>query len=820
MSSGKTSHRRRQARRERKKRARGQEPSDTSTAVGLVEQFERLSDYVTSATSFEEAAELARRDTRQALHDVVLHARGQNLLRVVQSVRVGMVMDHVVRGVEQAAAVLELTAIALVCRDETVGLVATPERDPAFFPPRVQAAAREALEAGAMISMFENPPHDPVGQVLFASVQREIRVRNPIYPQMLVETLRGLFSDPEVNRDCQAVIGCTGLEVVSVMEATRSLLVDGLTRRFARMEAARDASIPFLAEWENDRASAGTNEATYRAIATELMAALEDLTTTIDEAAVIDTPVVAERAECSPETVETVIEMFTLRDPGDVTEVAERFFHGDNPLRTAPIVGDLTGRRMLVHDALALPAVREVLETRLNEAGKSAAYLRHRGQWVEDTALDLLAGVFPGATIHRSFEYFVPDPQSATPQTDPASFTKRVEADGLIVVDDVALIVEVKAVALSPGARAGVGRKLQEKLRDIVTKAAVQAERLRERILTDRQLRLNDGEWLDVSGIREVHTIAVSLEDLSGVSTATALLVQAGVLSPGGIPWTVSLHDLRIICDLVDRPAELLLYLRRRTHPEATQKYLAVDELDLYLHFLELGLYVEPDPHGTAEALPWSGQPSVADLRRYAAQHRELIESRTDPLDAWYAARFDPEAPPAPKPVWVGDPALLQLVDDLAAMRRAGWLSTAAVMMEGNAHAQRRFGRQARDLSRMVKEDGQQHSCTRITIDTAGNPVVIAWACCGRGETLGEVREQLEGYLSAKKHQVQAHRAALMIFDTAGTTLLELLFDNREPGSDPDLDEAAQRLFALDKAKHIPPSKATRRKKSSARRRK
>ena len=120
----------------------------------------------------------------------------------------------------------------------------------------------------------------------------------------------------------------------------------------------------------------------------------------------------------------------------------------------------------------------------------------------------------------------------------------------------------------------------------------------------------------------------------------------------------------------------------------------------------------------------------------------------------------------------------------------------------------------------MVKEDGQQHSCTRITIDTAGNPVVIAWACCGRGETLGEVREQLEGYLSAKKHQVQAHRAALMIFDTAGTTLLELLFDNREPGSDPDLDEAAQRLFALDKAKHIPPSKATRRKKSSARRRK
>ena len=288
---------------------------------------------------------------------------------------------------------------------------------------------------------------------------------------------------------------------------------------------------------------------------------------------------------------------------------------------------------MLVHDGLALPAVREVLETALKAAGRLAAYERHRGRWVERAALDLLEGALPGAKVHRSFDYFIPDPTAGVPQTRPADYTKRVEADGLILLDDVAFIVEVKAVALTAEARGGLVRRLRGKLRDIITKATDQAWRLRERIIEDRQLRLGAGRMIDLSGVREIHTIAVGLEDLSGVSTATAMLVNSGVLTAGHIPWTVSLHDLRIICELVDRPSELLLYLRRRTHPETTLKFLAADELDFYMHFLYHGLYVEPDPWRVAENLPWTGQPTQAALQRRANQRRELITSLTGPLD-------------------------------------------------------------------------------------------------------------------------------------------------------------------------------------------
>ena len=38
------------------------------------------------------------------------------------------------------------------------------------------------------------------------------------------------------------------------------------------------------------------------------------------------------------------------------------------------------------------------------------------------------------------------------------------------MIDDVALIIEVKAVALTAEARGGVARRLRGKLRDIVTK--------------------------------------------------------------------------------------------------------------------------------------------------------------------------------------------------------------------------------------------------------------------------------------------------------------------------------------------------------------
>lgn len=810
--------RERRARRAKRKRAdahrsRPDQRAVPSIEMAAAEALGRFARYVQSASSHEEAAAAARADLQAAVEAVSRLACGLDLSKVVSSVRVGMIMNRAITGAEPSAAVLELIALALVCRDSSASEASAVTGESEFMPPYVEAAAQEALAAGSMVALFDSPPSDAESAILFHSVQREITLRNPVYPHMLLDTLRGLFGDPAVNEDCRATLGFTGLEAVNVMEAARLLSTTELAKRFARMEAARDASLPYIRSWKDrDKDEAEPPSDEHRAAAQEVFDAVKDLTTNIAQATVIDPDAIAEHTGYEPSTVEAVLDAFTLSPLTDIDQALDRFFRGDNPLRTAPIVTDTQGRRTLVHDALALPAVREVIETRLKAANRKDAYEHHRGEWVENTAIDLLAGVFPDAKVFRAFNYFVPDPKAATPQTDPGRFTKRVEGDGLILIDDVALIIEVKSVALTAEARGGVARRLRGKLRDIVTDAANQAARLRERIVTDQRIRLDDGQWIDVSEVREIHTIAVGLEDLSGVTTATTMLVAAGILKPDNIPWTVSVHDLRIVTELLDRPSELLLYLRRRTQLEATWKYRAVDELDLFLLFLARGLYVEPDPHHTAQALPWTGPPSTADLRRYAAQHPQLVASHTEPLDAWYDAQLNPTATPADKPRLTTDQKLLELVDQVTRTGAPGWLSTATSLLEGNVQVHRAFGRYAGDLAKRVRRDGQHHSITHLMGETSGKHILLVWVCHGPDEVADTAASDLWQYLHAKKHQTGAYRATCMLFDPTGRDLLRLLYDNRPTRPDPVLDEAAALLVPPQKMKRatlrpIPPRK-------------
>ncbi len=767
---------------------------------------ERFMLYLRDATSSEDAATAARADLKAAIAKIDPLSCGLDLTKVVASVRVTMMMNRAITGTDVSAAVLELIALALMCRDS-----ATPETDEVtvesgFMPPHIEEAARTALTAGSIMTLFESSPSDADSMIHFYSRQREITLRNPVYPHMLLDTLRGLFGDSSVHDDCQATLGFTGLEAVNVMDAVRSLSIAELEKRFTRMEAARDASLPFLQSWQEARRSEVLlpTEA-HRAATQEVRDALEDLTTNIDQAVTIDSAAVAEHTGYGPSTVEAVLEAFTLTGLVDLDETLDRFFRGDNPLRTTPIVADTQGRRMLVHDALALPAVREAIETRLKASGRQKRYEKHRGGWVEDTALDLLARALPGAKFFRAFNYFIPDPRAVIPQSDPEKFTKRVEGDGLILIDDIALIIEVKSVALTAEARGGDARWLRGKLRDIITKAANQAVRLRERITIDKRIRLDADQWIDASGVREIHTIAIGLEDLSGVTTATTALLGAGILKPDHIPWTVSLHDLRIVCELLERPSELLLYLRRRTEPAVTWKYRAVDELDLFLLFLRRGLFVEPDPRERAQALPWSRPPSTSDIDRFENQHPEFVFSHTDPLDAWYNSQIDSSAPPADKPRLETDKRLMGLIDQVIETESEGWLPTTAAMLEGDNRVQRTFGRNSGDLAKLVRRDQKRHSITYLMGDTTSMPVLLVWVCHGPREDLNSATPYLLSYLQAKKHQTGAHRAACMIFDPTGKYLRRLLYDNRNIGPDLELDDAAAQLMPLEKMKKESP---------------
>ncbi len=372
-------------------------------------------------------------------------------------------------------------------------------------------------------------------------------------------------------------------------------------------------------------------------------------------------------------------------------------------------------------------------------------------------------------------------------------YTKRVEGDHLILLDDVALVVEDKAVAFSPLSRAGKLSRIRTDLTGIVTNAAKQSGRLRDAIVRDGGVRIEGEGWVDLSHIREIHTIAVSLDDLSSVTTATAELVRAGLLEPANIPWTVSLHDLELVVELIDRPAEFLLYLRRRRNPQVTNKFSAPDELDLFLRFFEAGLWVEPDPDEVRAAFPFLPEPPTAERRRYRQQQPEFVTSRTDPLDRWFYSKNGAEA--APKPRMVASP-LADLVDELRARRVRGWLSIGATLLEGSTAAQHKLAKTAPALLDNPSDRGVGRTMTvPITASTVPEEGwLLVWATLPPGKEVGAEEQRLRGYLRGKKHQLSLPRGVVFLYDEASRGLVDVFFDDHVGPLPPELAEIERHL--------------------------
>jgi hypothetical protein len=425
---------------------------------------------------------------------------------------------------------------------------------------------------------------------------------------------------------------------------------------------------------------------------------------------------------------------------------------------------------------------------------------KHRGAHLEDAAAELFVPHLPGADVQMGFEYFVPDPDAAAPQDEPAQYIKRAEGDVLLVVDDVAIIIEAKAVALNPRARAGDSLRLRRDLTRIVTAAAAQAQRLRERIDADHGLLLRDGGWLDLAHVREVHAVAVSLEDLSGVATTTADLVRAGLLA-----------GRRVALDRFPaRPAH-----HRGTHrPSCRTRSVSAaahggrDDAEvrgrrrarllppLLPPFYDRGVCMwSPTRTGLP---PNSPTPVRRASRPDAVAKRSGAGNRADqqdrPARAWYFHQLGHSLTPADKPVMLADSSVVAPIYEITAWGGPGWLSTTVTLLDGSARAQRQYGTSARKLCVMTAQDGRPHSVAITAGTTRLNSHVLIWRSEPDPSLQTSVHSQWRKHLLAKKHQTQAACATGLLVDAASGTLTRVVFDNRVVGPDPQLDRLVAEL--------------------------
>ncbi|MCJ1685348.1 hypothetical protein [Rathayibacter sp. VKM Ac-2928] len=632
---------------------------------------------------------------------------------------------------------------------------------------------------------------DPLTTIAMSSRLRELWVRNTSYPDMVKTTHDLLFREEPTRSELMKLAGFDADDAVGVMTALHDLQVSALNGRFQAMVTALQ-----------EAAESGTTDAESE-LARRAKAAINNAAQPTADLVAFTPAAIAAEAGVTESVAFAVLEQFSVSVEGkNAREVLDSFLSGDNPLRTNPVIRTDRGTFLMVHDALVQPAVRENLEQLMKTTPSAwAVYQKRRGDVLEEIGKAAFQKLLPGCTTHFSFDYFVPvDAEEASGL--PTAYTKKVEGDLLVVLDDVAVIIEAKAVALTPAARAGETRRLRDNLVGIVTKAAKQAARVQTRIEEDGGLQLRYGGWLDLTHIREIHTVVLSLEDLSGLAIATHDLIDANLLDATKTPWVVSIHDLQVIADVIDRPAEFLLYLRRRRDPEASRRYFAADELDLLLYFFRKGLYVEPDP--TLATLPHlrSSAPRTGDLRRRAQQQLVVIPTLTDPLDAWHDAQIDAAKPSAPKPVRLNSP-LNALADELQQRGDYGWLSLGATFISGSTKMQADWPRR---LKRLLDEPtGSPRRWTTPFGTTADNAWLLVLCTRPEGVDLADVVDETRTYLKAKKYQLQLRRGAVLIYDETTERLVEVVYDGTLPTPDSQMDEEVKRLLPIEKFASAPP---------------
>lgn len=664
----------------------------------------------------------------------------------------------------------------------------------AAFQEMSQYIARAAAELDNILHLAQlrsSAAADPADQLALMSVSirsAEIWMRNSSYPQMVTTTSLALLDgNPSVRAALNAHLGFDAHDALAALKACNDLQLDALNERLRTMgDAVTDA----MAAAQKGRPEDEVKEFARSSLLSMFEPGADQATVSIDD--------IAARTGIPAVRVTAVAEQFRL-DLGaaSAADVVDAFTTGRNPLRTRPLLVTGNGRLMLPHPALHVFAVRENLEEYLKTlAPVWSQYAKHRGELLESRSRRALGRVFPGAHFRDAFEYYVPANDDEARAGDPTKYTKRVEGDHLIVLDDVAVIVEDKAVALSALSRGGKRTRIRTDLTGIVTKAAEQSGRMRDAIERDGGLRVKKEGWIDLSSIREIHTIAVSLDDLPTVLTATAELVRAGLLSIDNIPWTVSLHDLELITELVAHPSQFLLYLRRRRDPDVTVMFQAPDELDLFLCFFEAGLFVEPDPVGVRAAFPFLPEPTATDLHRYNAQDPVLLTSRTDALDAWFhAGRGSSVAGTAPKPAMAPAP-LLPLAEELRTRHVSGWLSIGATLLAMGGTTQRKVARYGDTLLSNPNPSGPGRRLT-MPLTPGADPAegwLLVWATRPTGHDPGAVEKSARGYLRAKKHQLGLPRGVFFLYDEATRALAEVFYDGHIGPLDAALTATMQSL--------------------------
>lgn len=614
-------------------------------------------------------------------------------------------------------------------------------------------------------------------------------VRNLQYDHIRQNIEKKLFQNDAVSSLMQKYLGYTSEDLCIVQDAVEEILARRLTD-------LRDKTGSIVAEY-SDRPHKDIPQLEKDVF----MDAMNSLIFFPGDRATITVDNITSITDLDMELVVRILDSYSQNFSDEISaeDRVYRLLNEENAFLRKPLVSDGDGKWILTTLNPGIDSLRRILEDKLSGNDKDLhKYDRIRSKVSEEMSIECIKKIFKTGFIFSNFYYYAPKKglninyvNSSCSNLNNAG--NRAECDGLIVIDDVAIIVEVKAKSFSNKAREGNFNRIKRDVQVTIGDASRQITRLYDLINSNGGLWNGDGCWIDLSNIREMRSIIVLLDDIGPAASQLIDLQELGILGGDNSPWVVSLHDLMIIADICERPGEFLLYIRRRTEGGIPKYYHASDELDYFMLFLKGKLYVEDNPDEVHSIYPTS---SVKKMDRQLYERSAVntfIGNQCQPLDEWYSSEkryYLSEK--VEKPRFEVSDKISSIVDYVANENFSGWLRFSADIFGLSDEAQKQLLNDFSSICRESRQDRCPHILMSSYAGIWGNPSVFIQVIPNVFD-LRLFREKILLYMRAKSYQIKSDRSYGIISDSSGN-ILDFLYLTDPPEADPELDDLILKL--------------------------
>ena len=231
--------------------------------------------------------------------------------------------------------------------------------------------------------------------------------------------------------------------------------------------------------------------------------------------------------------------------------------------------------------------------------------------YLENKTIEYFSRVFPKKHLFKNLYYWVG--------------RDRMEIDLLAMYDNKIFIVESKAGNLPLPAKQDGREQLRTRLVDLVEKALQQATRSRNYINTHPKAQFwnksKDTLLLEIDSSNTSYQfffVNVTLESLSGFAASMKNIEAFGFFKDGEYPWSVYLHDLDVVTDLLPEPIYFIHYIEQRMKAQKRNIFSSQSELILLGYYLEFGNFYQQHIEGSENPIRLFLSPDYMDpIERY-----------------------------------------------------------------------------------------------------------------------------------------------------------------------------------------------------------